>query len=157
MSGRLVSTVLESCLPHRLKTLAAVLASYGRDDGTAIRPSLRVMAQRWGRSVRRTQAALTDLQELGVVVVVRRRGPSRPTEYRIDRARLALNHFRLISQDPARSQTLRSTEFSTGRGRKTQGILEFSTASTGINRTIRTGKGDASVRSGGIRSDPKKY
>lgn len=155
MSGRLVSAVLESTLPHRLKTIAAVLASYGRDDGSAIRPSLHTIAKRWSRSERRAQAALADLLDLGVLVIVRPHGPHRPTEYRIDLERLRLNNFRLIGQDLGRSETLISTEFSTGRGSKTQGFFEFSTVSTGVHRTIRAGKPDASV----TRSvhDPNRY
>ena len=84
MSGRLVSCVFESRLPHRLKSLAAVLASFGRDDGSSIRPSIARVARLWGRSERRVQAALTDLQRIGVLVVVRAHAPRRPTEYRID-------------------------------------------------------------------------
>jgi len=89
MSGRLVSCVFESRLPHRLKSLAAVLASFGRDDGSSIRPSIARVARLWGRSERRVQAALTDLQRIGVLVVVRPHAPRRPTEYRIDLVRLA--------------------------------------------------------------------
>ena len=88
MSGRLVSVVFESRLSPRLKTVAAALATFGRDDGTSIRPSLNRVARMCGRSERRIQAALTDLQTLGVLVVVRRHGRSRPTLYRLDLERL---------------------------------------------------------------------
>jgi hypothetical protein len=89
MSGRLVSQVFESALTHRLKSLAAVLASFGRDDGSSIRPAVVRVARLWGRSERRTLAGLADLQRLGVLVVVRPHAPQRPTEYRIDAAQLA--------------------------------------------------------------------
>ena len=89
MSGRLVSCVFESRLPHRLKSLAAVLASFGHDDGTSIRPSVDRVARLWGRSKRRALAALADLQALGVLVVVRPHAPHRPTEYRLDLTQLA--------------------------------------------------------------------
>jgi hypothetical protein len=89
MSGRLVSCVFESRLPHRLKSLAAVLATFGHDDGTSIRPSVDRVARLWGRSKRRALAALADLQALGVLVVVRPHAPHRPTEYRLDLTRLA--------------------------------------------------------------------
>lgn len=88
MSGRLVSVVFESQLSPRLKTVAAALATFGRDDGTSIRPSLNRVARMCGRSERRVQAAVSDLQTLGVLVVVRRHGRSRPTEYRLDIGRL---------------------------------------------------------------------
>ena len=89
MSGRLVSSVLDSRLTHRLKMLAAVLASFGRDDGTSIRPSVATMARYWGRSERRVLAGLADLQRIGVLIVVRRHAPRRPTEYRLDLERMA--------------------------------------------------------------------
>ena len=89
MSGRLVSAVFESRLTHRLKTVAAALATFGRDDGTSIRPSLNRLAHMCGRSQRRVQAAVSDLQAIGVLVMVRRHGRSRPTEYRLDLDRLA--------------------------------------------------------------------
>ena len=81
--------VEHSRLSYRLKTLALVLLMCGADDGTAIRPSIRRVADRWGRSVRRAQAAISDLQRLGVLVVVRTRAPGRPTEYRLNLDRLA--------------------------------------------------------------------
>jgi len=146
MSGRLVSCVLTSSLPHRLKTLAAVLASFGRDDGTSIRPRLSTIARAWGRSERRTQAALTDLQRLDVLVVVRRRTRSRPMEYRIDLDRLAAltPAAPSWSRRPSPRQQIPLPLFSTGpapygRG----GVFHISTALTGrfdcSDRTLPSG------------------
>ncbi len=87
--GPILSAVLAAPLTHRLKTLALVLVRCGRPDGSGIRPPLRWLAEEWGRSERRAQAALADLRTLGVLVVTRPRAPGRSTEYQFDVDRLA--------------------------------------------------------------------
>lgn len=87
MPGRLESVITRSRLPRRLKTIAGVLATFAADG--VIHASIRRVADRWGRSERRAQAALSDLRALGVLVVVRPRAPGRPTAYRFNVDRLA--------------------------------------------------------------------
>lgn len=87
-AGRILVVVERSFLPPRLKVLTRVLAACGTADGTAIRPSIRRVADLVGRSERRVQAAIAELRALGVLVRVRPRAPGRPTEYRLNVHRL---------------------------------------------------------------------
>ena len=139
MSGRLVSCVFESRLTHRLKTLAAVLATFGRDDGTSIRPSVVRVARLWGRSERRTHAALADLQALGVLVVVQPHAPHRPTEYRLDLIRLAQLPPPPPAQQPRHQLVLPLfAQVFPRRDRTSQQLTEISTGMHRSNLTIAT-------------------
>jgi hypothetical protein len=119
MSGRLVSCVHDSLLPPHLKLLASVLAAYGRDDGSSIRPSLATIVRKTGRSERRVQAGLAALQRLGVLTIVRRHTAHRPTEYRLDLDQLAAltPPEPSWSQPPVNGQQMPLPLISTGSGK----------------------------------------
>jgi hypothetical protein len=78
----LVDLVTRSALPRRLYHIAAILASYADDaTGARIWPSIKTVATRAGVSERTAQQAISELRRLGVLVVVQKHGPHRPTHY----------------------------------------------------------------------------
>ena len=70
MSGLLAGQVWDSDLDPRLKPLAAVLANFGKDDGTSIFPSVEYLCWLLKRSRRYVQRGLSTLKELGVLIPV---------------------------------------------------------------------------------------
>jgi len=70
MSGRLVSTVLESALPAWLKPYAVAFASFAADDGSRVYPSVARIARLVGRSERQTKRAVADLRRRRILTVV---------------------------------------------------------------------------------------
>ena len=88
MSGRLVSAVLESTLPAHLKPYATACASFAKDDGSSVYPSIARLARLVGRTQRATQTAMQELRRLGILIVERSHTPQRTTRYRFEAAAL---------------------------------------------------------------------
>lgn len=88
MSGRLVSAVLESALPSWLKPYAVAFASFAKDDGTRIYPSVATIGRMVGRSQRAARAATSELRRRRVLEVLEVSGPYRATRYRLNAAAL---------------------------------------------------------------------
>jgi hypothetical protein len=140
MSAPLMQRLAFRQLPPQLKSVLLALANYARDDGTGARPAMATLAAWTGRSVRRTQLAVQTLRHHGFLTVTRPRARHRPTEYALVLEKLeALPSLRRdpwqLALFPAESgaDLLRAQgEASIGAG-----VREFSTLSTGINRTFR--------------------
>jgi hypothetical protein len=88
MSGRLVSTVLESALPAWLKPYAVAFASFAADDGSRIYPTIARIARMVSRSERMTQYAVAELRRLHVLEVVKAGGRNTATRYQLHAERL---------------------------------------------------------------------
>lgn len=78
-------------LPRRLVLVAVVLAHYADPDGGSIRPSIATIEARARTDRRNVQRYVRELEQLGVLLVVRRGGAGAKccSEYRLDLARLA--------------------------------------------------------------------
>lgn len=140
MSASLMQRLAFRQLPPQLKSVILALANYAKDDGTSCRPAMATIAAWTGRSVRRTQLAVQTLRHLGLLTVTRPRARHRPTEYALVLARLeALPSLR---RDPWQlemfpAETGRKPHGAQGHPSNGGGRREFSTVSTGINRTFR--------------------
>lgn len=84
MSARLTDAVWNSGLKAWLKPYAAVLAGFAHDDGTRVFPSIARVAWAVGVSERRAQGAVSKLTALGVLRIVQKHAPGRPTRYQFD-------------------------------------------------------------------------
>ena len=88
MSGRLISSVLESALAPWLKIYAAAFASFAADDGSRVFPTVGRIARMVGRSERQTQKATTELRRLKVLQVIAPSGRNTATRYQFHAERL---------------------------------------------------------------------
>lgn len=83
MSGRAVSRVLESALEPEVKFTAAVLSSFGTDDGDRIWPSVGEVAYLRGVSERTVQVHLKELRQMAILEVVKAATQWWPVHYRM--------------------------------------------------------------------------
>jgi len=88
MSGRLVSRVLESALPAWLKPYAVAFASFARDDGSRVYPSVSTIGRMVGRTRRAAQTATTELRRRQVLELARASGRGQSARYVFNAAAL---------------------------------------------------------------------
>jgi len=81
MSGRLVSAVLESALPSWLKPYAVAFASFAKDDGSRVYPSLKRIARLVGRSERAAATAAAELRRRKILELAAPAGRDRSARY----------------------------------------------------------------------------
>jgi MarR-like DNA-binding transcriptional regulator SgrR of sgrS sRNA len=81
MSGRLVSAVFDSALPAWLKPYAAAFATFAKDDGSRVFPTIARVARMVSRSERATQTAVTELRRRHILELVAPPGRHRATQY----------------------------------------------------------------------------
>lgn len=137
MSGRLVSAVFDSALPGWLKPYAAAIASFARDDGARVFPSLATLARMVGRDRRSARRAVRELRALGLLKVITPAGHHRATTYQFRVTYLPAGddgaQLPLVMEFPQGFQQLESP--------KTKARRDF--------RKTSTGMGDTSARHGG--------
>jgi len=88
MSGRLVSAVFASALPAWLKPYAAAFASFARDDGSRVYPSIATIGRMVGRSTRSAQTATSELRRRQVLELARPSGRNTTARYVFNTAAL---------------------------------------------------------------------
>ena len=81
MSGRLVSSVLESALPAWVKPYAIAYASFAADDGSKVFPSQVRIARLVSKSERQVRRAVRELRRLRVLVIVAPSGRNTAARY----------------------------------------------------------------------------
>lgn len=89
MSIRQILQVWEHEFSHPHQTVMLALADHAHEDGTGIRPSIKRIAWKTGYSERSVQNIMSQLRELGVLVVAAPATHNTPNEYRFDWANVA--------------------------------------------------------------------
>ena len=84
MSIRLMSEVWKLDLPQRLLILLLALSDFGKDDGTSIYPSKRLLSWKTGYSVRQIQRLMRLLENEGILKVHKCATNLFPTVYVMD-------------------------------------------------------------------------
>jgi hypothetical protein len=84
MSIRQILQVWEHEFSHPHQAIMLALADHAHEDGTGIRPSINRIAWKTGYSERSVQNIMSQLRELGILVVVVPATPFTPNEYRFE-------------------------------------------------------------------------
>jgi hypothetical protein len=79
-----MTKVWEHEFPANQQLVMLALADHANDEGSQIFPSIERIAWKTGYSTRSIQRVIRDLQEAGILCVVRKANRYRPTEYSID-------------------------------------------------------------------------
>jgi hypothetical protein len=82
MSIRQILQVWEHEFSHPHQAVMLALADHAHEDGTGIRPSINRIAWKTGYSERSVQNIMSQLRDLGILVVVVPATPFTPNEYR---------------------------------------------------------------------------
>ena len=111
MSGRVVSSVLESALPAWVKPYAVAFASFAADDGSKVFPGIKRIARLVSRSERQARRAVRELRRLRVLEIVAPSGRAQAARYHFHCERLPLpgdgeqrELFSVITPFPQRNQ-----------------------------------------------------
>jgi hypothetical protein len=81
MSIRQILQVWEHEFSHPHQAILLALADHAHEDGTGIRPSINRIAWKTGYSERSVQNVMSQLRELGILVVTVPATPFTPNEY----------------------------------------------------------------------------
>ena len=84
MSIRQILQVWEHELSHPHQAIMLALADHAHEDGTGIRPSIKRIAWKTGYSERSVQSIMSQLRELGLLIVSVPATHNTPNEYRFD-------------------------------------------------------------------------
>ncbi|PZO47229.1 MAG: hypothetical protein DCF15_19300, partial [Phormidesmis priestleyi] len=84
MSIRQILQVWEHELSHPHQSIMLALADHAREDGTGIRPSIKRIAWKTGYSERSVQNIMSQLRDLGLLVIVVPATHNTPNEYKFD-------------------------------------------------------------------------
>jgi hypothetical protein len=84
MSIRQILQVWEHEFSHPHQAIMLALADHAHEDGTGIRPSINRIAWKTGYSERSVQNIMSQLRDLGILVVVVPATPFTPNEYRFE-------------------------------------------------------------------------
>lgn len=90
MSIRQILQVWEHELSHPHQAIMLALADHAHEDGTGIRPSIKRIAWKTGYSERSVQSIMSQLRDLGLLVVVAPATHNTPNEYRFNWAAVTL-------------------------------------------------------------------
>lgn len=158
MSIVVIRRVLDSDLPHRLKSVAVALAWWAADDGSRVFPSVERVAWDLGRDRRFVQRMMRQLEGLGVLIreTDARGGRRRTTGY-------CMNLSALPARDPYKTAAC-APPFSKANGGAGAAVSQetavsvLETAVSVLETAVPvTGNGGAgTARSVMIRQDPYK-
>ena len=84
MSIRQILQVWEHEFSHPHQAIMLALADHAHEDGTGIRPSIKRIAWKTGYSERSVQSIMSQLRELGLLIVSVPATHNTPNEYRFD-------------------------------------------------------------------------
>ena len=84
MSIRQILQVWEHEFSHPHQSVMLALADHAHEDGTGIRPSIKRIAHKTGYAERSVQNIVSQLRELGILVVTVPATHNTPNEYRFD-------------------------------------------------------------------------
>ncbi len=84
MSIRQILQVWEHKLSHPHQSIMLALADHAHEDGTGIRPSIKRIAWKTGYSGRSVQNIVSQLRDLGLLVIVVPATHNTPNEYKFD-------------------------------------------------------------------------